>query len=172
MMGAQVNRRALGMHQPMSQLESIRGAMVGSFYSRFSVGDSFEFYFSDFVLSSQDVLSAEEEIVNSTFVDSYPPKQHTIDPDRIAKSTVLATCLRIQVVSVDLLKDSSLEVTFRNGIVIRLPTDTPIVDWHWATTESGGDPYSGCHVACFAPGDVQGCMPNSSFKSTPLRGAT
>ena len=159
------------MPQTMSQLESIKSAMVGNYYSRFTVGDGFDLYFPDFVLSSREVTSTDEQTINSSFVESYRPAQYTANRDRIAKSTVVAACLDIPVTSVDLLTDSSLLLMFSNGVAVCLPTDTPTVDWHWAITESGGDPYIGCHIACFAPGDIQGGMPNNSFKPTPLRGA-
>jgi hypothetical protein len=155
----------------MSPLEGIRSAMVGKFYSRFAVDVGFDFYFPDFVLSSREVTSADEQIIDLSFVDSYQPAQHTASPDWIAKSTVIAACLDIPVTSVDLRPDSSLLLTFNNGVAVCLPTDTPTVDWHWAITESGSDPYISCLVACFAPGDIQGCMPNNSFKPNPLRGS-
>ena len=155
----------------MMQIESIRSALVGNFYSRFAVSVGFDLYFDEFVLSSCEIISPDEEIINSSVIDTYPPTLHTANPERIAKSAVIAACLDIPVATVDLLADSSLLLKFSNNVVIRLPTDTPIVDWHWAITESGGDPYIGCHIACFAPGDIQSSMPNNSFKPNPLRGS-
>ena len=148
------------MQEGTSQIEGIRSAVVGSFYSRFAVCDGFDLYFADFVLSSREIVSVDEKQINSSFVDSYPPAQHTANPDRIAKSAVLAACLDIPVTSIDLLEDSSLVLKFSNNVSVQLLTDTPVVDWHWAFTETGGDPYTGCHIACYAPGDVQGRMPN------------
>ncbi len=150
------------MPTALSQIDGIRSALVGEFYSRFAVSDGFEFWFSDFVLSSRELISPDEKIISSCIVGSYAQVEHTANPDRIAKSAVMAACLDIPIVAVDLLADSSLLLTFTNQVTIRLPTDTPIVDWHWAITEAGGDPYVGCHIACFAPGDIQGGMPNNS----------
>lgn len=155
----------------MTQAESIRDALVGRSYSRFAADDGFDLYFEDFVLSSQEIVSPDERIINSSVVDSYPPAQYTANPERIAKSAVVAACLDTPIATAEILPDSSLLLTFSNKVVIRLPTDTPIVDWHWAITETGGDPYTGCHIACFAPGDIQGSMPNNSFKPKPLRGS-
>ena len=159
------------MHQTITQVEGIESALVGNSYSRFAVGDGFDFYFDGFVLSSREILSQDEAAINSTFVDTYPPTQLTAIPECIAKSAVAAACLGASVSAVELLADSSLVLTFNNNVAIHLPTDTPIIDWHWAITEGGGDPYTGCLIACFAPGDIQGSMPNNSFKPKPLRGS-
>ncbi len=157
--------------QPTStQSEGIKDALVGSCYSRFAVDTGFVLYFDDFVLSAQEIVSSDEESINSGFVTSYQPSTYTANPENIAKSVSLAACLGIDIFAVEISDDSSLVLKFNNGIVIRMHTDTPIVDWHWAFTESGGDPYSGCLIACFAPGDIQGSMPNNSFKGMPLRG--
>ena len=159
------------MQQTLSQIESIRRALVGSFYSRFAVGDGFDLYFDGFVLSAREIISPDETSINSTFVGAYPPAQSTANSGCIAKSAVIAACLSAPVSAVELLADSSLLLTFSNNVAVRLLTDTPIVDWHWAITETGGDPYTGCFVACSAPGDIQGSMPNNSFKPNPLRGS-
>jgi hypothetical protein len=159
------------MQPTATQSESIGSALVGTFYSRFAVDLGFDLYFEGFVLSAQDVAVSDEESINTGFVSSYQPSACTANPQLIAKSVVLAACLGIEVSAVDIAEDSSLSLRFGNGVVIRLPTDTPVVDWHWAFTESGGDPYVGCFIACFAPGDIQGNMPNQSFKPNPLRGS-
>ena len=152
----------------MTQVESIRNALVGNFYSRFAVSNGFDFYFESFVLSSWEIVSTDEEIISSSIVDSYSPMQRTTKPELIAKSALIAACLDIPVTAVDLLADSSLLLKFSNNVAIRLPTNTATVDWHWAITESGGDPYIGCHIACFAPGDIQGNMPNDAIKGTSV----
>jgi|APMI01.1.fsa_nt_gi hypothetical protein len=159
------------MHQAVTQIEGIQAALVGAFYSRFSVDTGFDFHFENFVLSANDVLSPDEAGINSAFVANYPPASHTATPEVIAKSAVVAACLGAEISAVEVLADSSLVLRFNNDVEIKLPTNTPVVDWHWAITEQGGDPYMSCLVACFSPGDIQGCMPNNSFKPTPLRGA-
>jgi len=158
------------MQHTMTQADNIRDALVGQFYSRFAASGGFDLYFDDFVLSSWEIVSPDEEIFNSLVVGTYPPAHHTANPERIAKSAVVAACLDIPVVAVELLADSSLLLTFSNNVTVRVPTDTPVVDWHWAITESGGDPYTGCLIACYAPGDIQGSMPNNSFKPNPHQG--
>ena len=159
------------MHLAVAQIEGIQAALTGAFYSRFSVDTGFDFHFENFVLSAYEMWSPDEAGINSAFVASYPPSSYTATPEIIAKSAVAAACLGAEISAVEVLADSSLVLRFNNNVVIQFPTNTPAVDWHWAITEQGGDPYLGCLVGCFAPGDVQGCMPNNSFKPTPLRGA-
>ena len=159
------------MQQTATQAESIQSALVGAFYSRFAVSDGFDFYFDSFVLSSREILSCDEAVINSRFLEGYAPARFTANPEYIAKSAVVAACLGAEVSAVEVLPDSSLLLKFNNNVEIRLPTDTPIVDWHWAITEAGGDPYLGSLAACFAPGDSQCSMPNNSLKPNPLRGS-
>lgn len=160
------------MHQVTTPADGIRNALVGACYSRFAASDPFDFYFDSFVLSSREVLFNDESPINANFVSGYAPARFTANPGYIAKSAVAAACIGVFVSAVEVLADSSLRLTFDNNVELQLPTDTAVVDWHWAITESGGDPYAGCMIACFAPGDIQGDMHNNSFKPTPLRSAT
>lgn len=164
------NIEKLGMQPTMTRAERIQKSLVGKSYWRFAVDVGFDLYFDDFVLSSQEVISRDETDIQSAFVDRYPPASFTANPDYIAKSAILAACLGLDILAVEVLDDSSLSLKFKNNVVIRLPTDTPVVDWHWAITESGGDPYTGCLAACFAPGDIQGSMSSNSFKPNPQQG--
>ena len=159
------------MQRAIPQFESIRDALVGEFYSRFSVDTGFDFHFESFVLSAQDALSQDETIVTSAFIANYQPAIRTANPEIIAKSAVIAACLGAEISSIEILADSSLVLRFNNNVTIQLPTSTPIVDWHWAITQHGGDPYVESLVACYAPGDIQGSMPNRSLKPNPLRGS-
>jgi len=159
------------MHQTASQIESIESALAGRFYSRFAVSDGFDFYFDDFVLSSREIVTSGEPAISAALANAFPAVSSTANPESIAKSAVAAACLGAPVVTARILPDSALLIIFSNNVTICLPTDTPIVDWHWAITEGGGDPYLGCLAACFSPGDVQGSVPNNSFKPKPLRGS-
>jgi hypothetical protein len=147
----------------MSQIEDIRQALVGQFFWRFAVSDGFDLYFDNFVLSSRAISSLSED----PSFHAHSVSRLTANPDLVAKSAVVAACLGVPISGCHVTPESALHVTFSNGVVVRLPTDTPIVDWHWAISERGGDPYSGCYIACFAPGDIQGSMSNNSFKVTP-----
>ena len=148
----------------------LQRALIGQFYSRFSVHTGFELEFEDFTLAGQEVESPDEEILNAGFVHSYAPASCTANPQVIAKSAILAACLGVSISKVELAVDASLTLSFENGVCITLVTSTPVIDWHWAITEGRGDPYSGCIVACFARGEIQGGIANNSSKPMPLRG--
>jgi len=138
-------------------LESIEHRLLGKSYWRFAVDESFEFRFDDFVLSAREMVSPDEGLLceNSRLV-AYARSRGSANPELAVKSAVISTCLGVPIAAVGVLGDSSLQLTFVNGVAMRLPTDTPIVDWHWAITDEGGDPYLSCHVACFASGEIQG----------------
>ncbi len=147
----------------MTHLEFIERSLLGKFYWRFAVASSFDLSFEDFVLSTQEMVSPDEAFVcDNSRLETYARSRETANPELVVKSAVISTCLGVPIAAVDVLSDSSLQLTFDNGVAMRLPTDTPIVDWHWAITDSGGDPYVSCHVACFAPGEIRGRMPNAS----------
>ena len=151
--------------------EDLKGALVGQVYARFGVHTGFELEFDSFVLAAREIESPDEVLLNVGFVQSYPPAKFTANPQVIAKSAVLAACLGVAVATVEVAEDASLTLIFENGVNVTLPTSTPVVDWHWAITEGRADPYSGCLIACFAPGEIQGSIANNSSKPTPLRGA-
>ena len=159
------------MLDTLQAAEDLQGALVGQFYARFGVHTGFELEFEDFGLTAQEIESPDEELLNASFVQSYPPARFTANPRVIAKSAVLAACLGVVVSTVEVAADASLTLGFENGVRITLPTSTPVIDWHWAITEGREDPYSGCLIACFAPGEIQGSIANNSSKPTPLRGA-
>ena len=147
----------------MTHLEFIERSLLGKFYWRFAVAGSFDFSFDDFVLSTQDMVSPDEALVcEGSRLETYARSRGSANPELVVKSAVISACLGVPIATVALLSDSSLQLTFDNGVAMRLPTDTPIVDWHWAITDNGGDPYVSCRVACFAPGEIRRRMPNAS----------
>lgn len=139
----------------MQEVEHLQALLIGKNYASFSVATAFGFGFDSFELAAQDVLCPDEDIINSAFVNSYAPAAITSDPELIGKSAILAVCLGATISDVKVSPDASLILWFANGVQLKLPTDTPIVDWHWAITEGGRDPYKGCVIACFAPGEIQ-----------------
>ncbi len=150
------------MLDTLQAAEDLKRALAGQSYSRFGVHTGFELEFEKFVLAAQEIESPDEDLFNIGLVQSYPPASFTANPQLIAKSAVLGACLGVPVSTVEVAVDASLALTFENGVRITLPTSTPIVDWHWAITVGREDPYSGCIVACFAPGEIQGSIANSS----------
>ena len=149
----------------MQAADQLRDLLIGKDYASFSVATSFGFGFDGFELASQDVLCPDEDVIKSAFVNSYAPAAKTGVPELIGKSAILAACLGSTISDVQVFPDASIILWFANGVQLTLPTNTPTVDWHWAITEDGSDPYTGCIVACFAPGEIQGGIANKSFKA-------
>jgi len=147
----------------MAHLESLEHSLLGKAYWRFAVDESFDFSFDGFVLSAREMVSPHEGVLfESSRLEAYARSRGSANPEFAVKSAVISTCLGVPIAAVGVLDDSSLQLTFDNGVVMRLPTDTPIVDWHWAITDNGGDPYVSCHVACFAPGEIRSRRPDAS----------
>jgi hypothetical protein len=156
---------ALAVPIAMQAADQLQALLIGKFYSSFSVATAFGFSFYEFELAAQDVLCADEDVINNSFVNTYGPAAQTAVPELIGKSAILAACLGATISDVQVLPDASLILWFANGVQLKLPTTTPIVDWHWAITEDGRDPYMGCIIACFRSGEIQGGIANKSFKA-------
>ena len=139
----------------MQATEQLRALLIGKDYASFSVANAFGFGFDGFELAAQDVLCPDEDVINSSFVNSYGPAAKTGVPELIGKSAILAACLGATISDVQVSPDASIILWFANGVQLKFPTNTPVVDWHWAITEDGRDPYMGCIIACFAPGEIQ-----------------
>ena len=139
----------------MKALDILHNKLVGNFYSRFSIGDTFDLFFDAFWLIAQNVISADEEALNHFLFKEYKPANEAIDKEDVSKSIILCSTLRKKILEVKLSEDSSLQLTFENGVILLFPTNTDIVDWQWALNENGNDPYLGCIVGCFSSGEVQ-----------------
>jgi len=112
-------------------------------------------FFDDFWIISNNVVSPDEDDLNTQILASYRPASQAIDKEDVAKSVVLSSTMRKCIINVKLNQDSSLELSFENGVTLLFPTDTEIVDWQWALNENANDPYLGCIVGVFASGEVQ-----------------
>jgi hypothetical protein len=138
----------------MSVIEVLEEKLLGNFYSRVSLGDTFDLYFDRFWLISQDVVAPEEQALNEQ-LSSFKPATEAIDKEDVAKSIILTSTLRKKVTGILLNPDSSLELSFENGMTLLFTTDNEIVDWQWAINESGQDPYHSLIVGVLASGEVQ-----------------
>jgi len=139
----------------MSPIEILQKRLLGNFYSIFRVGSAFDLFFDDFWIISNNVVSPDEDDLNTQILASYRPASQAIDKEDVAKSVVLSSTMRKCIINVKLNQDSSLELSFENGVTLLFPTDTEIVDWQWALNENANDPYLGCIVGVFASGEVQ-----------------
>lgn len=138
----------------MSAIEILKEKLLGNFYSRMSLGDTFDLYFDNFWHISQNVVSPDEVTINKN-ISEYQPAIEAIDKEDIAKGTILTATLRKKVTEVSLSSNSSLELCFENGVRLKFTTDTAVVDWQWAINENAQDPYLGCIVGVFESGEVQ-----------------
>lgn len=145
----------ISQSRTMKALDILHTKFFGNFYSRFSIGDTFDLVFDDFWLIAQNVISADEKALNHFLLKQYKPADEAIDKENISKSIILCSTLRKKVIKAKLAEDSSLQLAFENGVILIFPTNTDIVDWHWAINENGNDPYLGCIVGCFGSGEVQ-----------------
>ena len=139
----------------MSAIEILHEKLLGNFYSLFRVGYTYGLDFDSFWLIANNVTCSDEEKLTEQLLAIYQPTGEAVDKEHVAKSIILASTLQKSITSVALLPDSSLELIFENGVKLLFPTDTEIVDWHWALNESSKEPYHGCIVCAFASGDVQ-----------------
>jgi hypothetical protein len=139
----------------MKALNILQEKLVENFYSRFSIGDTFDLFFDDFWLIAHNVVSADEEDLNRFLLNEYKPAIDAIDKEDVSKSTIICSTLRKKIIEVNLADDSTLQLTFENGVILLFPTNTDIVDWQWAINEKGNDPYLDFIVACFNSGEVQ-----------------
>jgi len=139
----------------MNIIEILQEKLLGNFYSTFRVGDSFGLNFDGFWLISQNVVSADENGLNDKLLNEYQPASEAIDKEDIAKSIVLSATLRKTISKVDLMPDSSLELTFGNGVKLLFPTNTEAVDWQWAINENAHDPYVDFIVGVFESDEAQ-----------------
>ncbi len=139
----------------MKALEIIKEKLHGNFYSHFSMGDTFDLYFDRFWLIAHNVISSDEQALNNYLLNAYKPAKEAIDKEDIAKSVIICSTLRKTITNVSLGEDSTLKLIFENGVSLNFPTNSEIVDWHWAINEKGESPYESCIVGCFSPGKVE-----------------
>jgi hypothetical protein len=139
----------------MNALDILKEKLVGNFYSRFSIGDTFDLFFDSFWLIAQNVVSADEESLNNLLLNEYKPAKDAIDKENVSKSTVISSTMRKKITELSLAGDATLKLFFENGVTLLFPTNTDIVDWQWAINENGNDPYLDFIVGCFNQGKVK-----------------
>jgi hypothetical protein len=148
----------------MQITEQLRVLFLGRHYVSFSVAVAFGLSFDDFELAAQDVQSPDEELISNPFISSTAKVVRTVNPELVGQGALLAACIGAAILDVRVAEDASITLLFENGVALKFPTDTPVVDWHWAITEDGKDPYLGCIMACFSPGEIQGSISDKYFK--------
>jgi hypothetical protein len=143
------------MDKFMEALEILREKLVGNFYSRFSIGDTFDLDFHSFWLIAQNINFDGEDVLNGMLFKNCKWATEAVDKEYISKSTIICGTLRKNVIDVTLAKNAVLRLLFDNGVTLNFPTNTEIVDWQWAINKKGGDPYEDLIVGCFSSGEMQ-----------------
>jgi len=139
----------------MEAIELLKKELVGNFYSRFSVGDTWDLCFDNFWLIGHHVESVDEGRLNDYLQSNYLPAQTAIDKENVSKSIIVSSTQRKLVTEITLNTNSALTLVFENAVQLTFTTDTEVVDWQWVLNENGGDPYGGYIVGCFNSGEVQ-----------------
>ena len=140
----------------MEALKILQSKLIGTFYSRFTSGDSYEFRLdNDLWLIANNVISKDESTFNKFLEQNYQSYNKAIDQNLIAKNISITALMRQKIIDVALDKDCALIIKFENEEELRLATDTQIVDWHWALKKTLADPYKEFIVACFNANEVE-----------------
>lgn len=139
----------------MQALDILRSKLLGSFISRFSVGDTWDLYINGYWLVAQDVLSEDENFLNKLLEENYSYFNNTTDKEYISKSAIVTAAMRREIVNVELDSICNLEIEFDNKLKLIVPADTDSVDWQWCLNETGADPYRDYLVACFWKSEIQ-----------------
>jgi hypothetical protein len=148
----------------LKALELLTGKLRGSFISQFGVADAWRLYFGGYWLIAQDVISADEHLLNQWLHEHNPPSQNAVDKEYVSKCAIVAAHLRKEVTGLQLDDDCNLTIEFEHDGKLLIPTDVKIVDWQWCLNESGSDPYSDYLVACFWQGKI--VMNEDSIENT------
>jgi len=139
----------------MEAIEILTHELCGTFISRFSVGDTWEFYFGHYWLVAHNVISENEGLLNRLLQNDYHSFQNTVDKEYISKCSIVAAHMRKLVTGIKLDEKYNLTIEFENDSKLVIPTNVDIVDWQWCLNKTGNDPYHDYHVACFWNGEIQ-----------------
>jgi hypothetical protein len=139
----------------MQALELLRNRLLGSFISRFSVGDTWKFYIDGYWLVAQEVLSEDETFLNKLLQENYTYFSSTVDKEYISKSAIVTAAMRREIAGIDLDELYNLKLEFENQFKLIFPTNVEIVDWQWCLNKTGTDPYRDYLIACFWEGEIQ-----------------
>lgn len=139
----------------MRALEILKSKLVGSFISRFSVGDTWDLYIDGYWLVAQEVISEDEDYINKFFENDYSHFKTTVDKGYISKCAIVAAAMRREIIGVELDELYNLKIRFDNNFSLLFPTNVEIADWQWCLNDNGADPYTNYLVGCFRESEIQ-----------------
>ena len=138
----------------MDSKEILEDKLLGTYISRFSVGDTWQLCFGDYWLVSQNIIFDEESFLNQWIYDNLPLSKISIDREYISKCAIIAANLRKAVTELELDELYNLTIKFENGSKVFIPTSQDTVDWQWCINATGVDPYRSYLIACFWKGEI------------------
>ena len=139
----------------MTAIEILTKELVGKIISRFSIGDTWDFFIGDYCLMAQEILCEDEKFLNQWYELNYPSFKSCIDQNEISKSTIVAAHLRKEITGVKLDNSYNLTIEFEQDSKLLIPTNVDIVDWQWGLNKTGKDPYLDFYIACFWAGEIK-----------------
>jgi hypothetical protein len=135
--------------------QALRDALLGQAYTVVQLGDWWALAFDDGVwLLAQRIVSPDESAIRTAISTSFVSMLGRIDAEDVPTMIAVLQSRRQAVTDIAIGIDGSLELVFANGHALLCSSDEQIVDWQWAISETGADPYSEFRVACFAKGEV------------------
>lgn len=140
--------------EAMEAIEVLNAKLRGEAILSFYVSDGWTLYVGGYYLSAQDIISPDEEQLNSWFRGNYNSFHNAIDKENVSKSAIVAAHLRKTISNLELDEAYNLTIHFEDDSPLLIPTNVDIVDWQWSLNQTGADPYSDYLVACFWEGEI------------------
>ena len=138
----------------MTALEILTKRLIGTFISRFSIGDTWDLIFGDYYIVSQNVILEDEDRLTQLLKDKFSWFKNSGDQENIGKCTIVTAYMRKEVTGVKLNESCDLIIEFEGDMKLIIPTTMSIVDWQWCLNKTGKTPYEDYIVACFEKGEI------------------
>jgi hypothetical protein len=138
----------------MSPKEILANKLIGTFISRFNIGDTWDLEFGAYHLVTQNVISENEAFISELLKD-FSWFADSVDKENISKSAIVAAYMRREVIGIEINESCDLIITFWGGLKLNIPTDVNVVDWQWCINKTGKHPYEDYIVACFYQGSIE-----------------
>ena len=129
--------------------------LLGEFISRFSIGDTWNIFIGNYILSAHTIEFQEEKLIYDFLKNNYSEFNYSIDNENVPKSTLLTSNLRKLIIQIKLDEMKNLTLEFEKGSTMKILTNTKVVDWQWCLNQSRKNPYQDFDIACFYAGEIK-----------------
>ncbi len=133
-------------------------ALLGSnnFFSHVSYDGLWALRSSEGVwLLAHELHGSTEESARTALESGCPRVLNTVDPSLVPTAAAVFGILRKPLLEIEIIEDGSLVLGFADDTFLLAASSVKEVDWQWAITRGGMNPYSDFEVACFGPRDVR-----------------